>query len=56
MEADGEPAGDGKPLTLAEEKALLKQKLLAQPPKKKRVKKELKDQVYQPECKFLICL
>ena len=45
MEA-GDEAGataDGKPLTLAEEKALLKQKLLAQPPKKKRVKKEKRD-------------
>jgi hypothetical protein len=45
MEADGEGGtdGSGKPMTLAEEKALLKQKLLAQPPKKKRVKKEKRD-------------
>jgi len=41
--------GDSKPLTLAQEKELLKKKLLAPQPRKRRVKKEKRDQVYRAD-------
>ena len=47
--------GDSKPLTLAQEKELLKKKLLAPQPRKRRVKKEKRDQVYRADCKYTAC-
>ena len=44
-------ADSDKPLTLAQEKELLKKKLLAPQPRKRRVKKEKRDQVYRADCK-----
>lgn len=52
----GQPAAspkDQSKLTFEQQKAELKRKILAQPPKRQKIKKEKKDTVFNPESKLL---
>ena len=50
----GQPLPPAKQLTFEQQKAELKRKIMTQPAKKPKYKKQKKDTVYNPECKVIL--
>ena len=53
VDGDGYDDAPGMPLSLEQQKAELKRRIMQAPPKKQKVKKLKRDQVYNPESKLI---